>query len=191
MAEARAETVAYLKEVWGLLLAMGVGLAVVGLLAISSAFIATMAVVFIFGIELILGAVFQMVASVLARSWKGFTLNLLCGVLYLVAGIILFDHPVAVAAGITLVIAVGLLVGGILRVVMALTDRFEGWPLVMLTGVISILLGASIWRSWPYSTAWVIGLFVGIELLFTGVAWILLALAVRQASPTASAPAAA
>jgi uncharacterized membrane protein HdeD (DUF308 family) len=50
---------------------------------------------------------------------------------------------------------------------------------MLLNGIISVCLGISIWQQWPYSGLWVIGLFVGIEMLFCGWSWVMLGLAVR------------
>ena len=60
-------------------------------------------------------------------------------------------------------------------------SAISGWGWVVLNGVISVILGAAIWRQWPLSGLWVIGLFVGIEMLFSGLSWVMLGLAVRSA----------
>jgi uncharacterized membrane protein HdeD (DUF308 family) len=106
-------------------------------------------------------------------------LHLLVAVLYFIAGVLVIEHPGRSLAGLTLVIAAVLFVEGILRVVVALTERFHGWGWVLLNGVISLALGVMIWRQWPESSLWVIGLFVGIDLLFNGWSLIMLALALR------------
>jgi uncharacterized membrane protein HdeD (DUF308 family) len=62
----------------------------------------------------------------------------------------------------------------------AVLHRFSGWPWVVLNGVITLVLGVMIWRQWPESALWVIGLFLGIDLVFSGWTWVLLALAVRS-----------
>jgi uncharacterized membrane protein HdeD (DUF308 family) len=49
-----------------------------------------------------------------------------------------------------------------------------------LSGVISFLLGALIWRDFPAAAFWVIGTFVGIDFIFNGVSWIMLGLGLRQ-----------
>ena len=63
------------------------------------------------------------------------------------------------------------------------TERFSAWPWVLLNGVVTLLLGISIWRQWPESSLWVIGLFVGIDLIFNGWSWVMLALAARSSMP--------
>jgi uncharacterized membrane protein HdeD (DUF308 family) len=169
-----------LREIWAFLVGMGVALMILGIFAIGSSFIATMATVLVFGILLLLGALFQVITALWGRSWRGFFLHLLGGVLYLIVGIFMVDHPAEAALGVTLLVALGLFAGGILRIVMSVIERFEGWEWMLLSGVVSFLLGAAIWRQWPLSGLWVIGLFVGIEMLSSGLSWVMLGLAVRS-----------
>jgi uncharacterized membrane protein HdeD (DUF308 family) len=152
---------------------------ILGVVAIGSSFIATLATVLVFGILLLLGGLFQVVTSCWGRSWRGFFLHLLAGVLYLIVGVFMIDNPVETAVGLTLLVAAGLLVGGILRIVLSLVERFDGWGWALLNGVVSLILGAAIWRQWPLSGLWIIGLFVGIEMLFSGLSWVMLGLALR------------
>lgn len=174
-----------LREIWAFLVGMGIALMIVGIIAISSSFIATLTTVLVFGILLLLAAVFQVVTALWGRSWRGFFLHLLGGVLYLIVGVFMIDKPVEAALGVTLLVALGLLASGIIRVVVSVIERFDGWGWMLVSGVISLLLGVAIWREWPLSGLWVIGLFVGIEMLFSGLSWVMLGLAVRS---TAKAP---
>jgi uncharacterized membrane protein HdeD (DUF308 family) len=169
-----------LREIWAFLVGMGAALMILGAVAIGSSFITTLATVVVFGILLLLGALFQMVTAFWGRSWRGFFLHLLAGVLYLVVGVFMIDHPLETALGITLLVAVGLLASGILRIVVPALERFDGWGWMFLSGLVSLLLGIAIWRQWPFSGLWVIGLFVGIEMLSSGLSWMMLGLAVRS-----------
>ena len=63
------------------LIIMGIALIVLGMLAIGSSFIATLAIVLVFGLMLLVGAVFQFVTSFWARRWRGFFLHMIAGVL--------------------------------------------------------------------------------------------------------------
>ena len=87
-----------LREIWPFLLGMGIALIILGVVAIGLSFIATLATVMVFGILLLLGGLFQIVTALWGRSWKGFFLHLLAGVLYLVVGVFLIDYPVESAA---------------------------------------------------------------------------------------------
>ena len=164
------------------LIVMGVALIILGAVAMGSSFIATLATVLVFGLVLLLGAVFQVVTAFWAHRWRGFFLHMIAGVLYLVAGLFMIQNPVEAALGLTILVAVCLLVGGIIRIVMSVFERFEGWGWVFVNGLVSTLLGAAIWRQWPLSGFWVIGLFVGIEMFLSGLSWLMLGLALRPAS---------
>jgi uncharacterized membrane protein HdeD (DUF308 family) len=162
------------------LIGMGIALIVLGALAMGSSFITTLATVLVFGLLLLLGAAFQTVTAFWARRWKGFALHLVAGVLYFIAGVFLIENPMEGALGLTLLVAACLLGGGTLRVILSLVERFDGWGWVLLNGIVSVLLGAAIWMQWPLSGLWIIGLFVGIEMLLSGVSWLMLGLAIRS-----------
>jgi uncharacterized membrane protein HdeD (DUF308 family) len=173
-----------LREIWAFLLAMGIVLMVLGAVAVGSSFIATLATVVVFGILLVIGAILQVVTALWGRSWKGFFLQLLAGVLYLIAGVFMIQNPLEPAVGLTFLVAVCLAVGGTLRIVLSLMERFDGWGWALLNGVVSLLLGAAIWSQWPLSGLRFIGLFVGIEMILSGVSWVMVGLAVRAATKT-------
>jgi uncharacterized membrane protein HdeD (DUF308 family) len=89
-------------------------------------------------------------------------------------------NPALAAVTLTLLIAMMLIVAGLFRVFIAFSIplHHRGW--LILNGVISILLGAMIWSSWPRSGLWVIGLFIGIDMIFDGWTEIMLALSARS-----------
>jgi uncharacterized membrane protein HdeD (DUF308 family) len=174
-----------LREIWAFLTGMGIALMILGVAAISSSIIATFATVLVFGILMLLGAIFQVVTALWGRHWRGFFLHLVAGVLYLIAGMFMIENPLEAAMSLTFLIAVCLLVGGILRIGLSVAERFEGWGWVLLNGVVSTVLGVAIWKQWPLSGLWVIGLFVGIEMLFSGLSWVMLGLAVRSTTRAA------
>ena len=89
-------------------------------------------------------------------------------------------QPVLAAEGLTLVLAAAYLAGGMFRIVFALVERFPSWGWVLLNGIITLLLGIAIWGQWPASGLWVLGLFVGIDLIVNGATWLALAVGVRS-----------
>jgi len=173
-----------LREHWLLLLILGIGLALVGTFAIISSFVATLATVTFFGTLLLVGGILGLVNAVTCRNWRGFLVYLLAGILYSVVGLIMMNHPIAAAAGLTLMLAATFMAGGIIRIVVAAVEHFHGWAWVMVNGFISLFLGIFIWRHFPGDAFWVIGLFVGIDMIFSGWSWIFLALGIRSAFPT-------
>jgi uncharacterized membrane protein HdeD (DUF308 family) len=125
------------------------------------------------------------------KRWAGFFLDLLTGILYVVVGWMMVTNPRESALLLTLIIAMFLIFEGVFRIVAALTARYPHWGWVLFNGVISLLLGIMIWRQWPYSGLWVIGLFVGIEMLLNGWSLVMLSLMGRKLSeeaPTVGRP---
>src|SRR5439155_1679425 len=109
-----------------------------------------------------------------------FFLSLLIAILDLVVGLFMIEDPLRAAATLTLILAAMFLVGGLVRIIVALVERFPHWNWVLLDGVITFALGVLLWRKWPEDSLWTIGLFVGINLLFKGWTWVMLALTVRS-----------
>ncbi len=161
------------------LLVLGALLIVVGLVAIGSSFIATLATVMMVGTLLMIGGAVEVVDAFLGRGWRGFWMHLLAGLLYLVLGFLLIQHPLAAAAFFTLMLAAAFFIGGLFRIVVALSERFYGWGWVLLNGIVTLVLGILIWREWPAAAFWVIGLFVGIDMLFAGWSLVITALTIR------------
>jgi uncharacterized membrane protein HdeD (DUF308 family) len=174
-----------LRDNWGWLLAVGIALIVLGVVALGSE-ATPLAVALTFGFLLLMGGGAEIAAAFLARQWSGFFLHLLFGVLYLVVGMLMIIHPGVAVDALTLMLAAAFLAGGLLRIIIALSHRFSNWGWVLLNGVITFLLGVMIWQRWPEASERVIGLVVGIELIFAGWSWVALALAVRSLpKPTA------
>jgi uncharacterized membrane protein HdeD (DUF308 family) len=179
----RYEECMRLSHCSGWFLVLGIILIVVGALAVGSAFITTFAFILVFGILLLVGGTVQVVNAFLARSWGGFFVLLLAGLLQFVAGGLMIEHEKRAAVLFTLLLAIAFVVGGIMRIVFALRDRFPDWEWVLLNGVITLILGLAIWRQWPSDSIWVIGLFVGIDLIFSGWSWVMLGLLVKGPAP--------
>jgi len=177
-----------LRRSWGWFLALGIALIVLGTIAIGSAFYMTIASVFLFGWLLMIGGVMEAVHAFWRKRWAGFFLDLLTGILYVVAGWMMVTNPAESALMLTLIIAMFLVFEGVFRIVAALVARYPHWGWVLFNGVISLILGISIWRRWPYSGLWVIGLFVGIEMLLNGWSLVMLGLTAHKLPEEAPAP---
>jgi uncharacterized membrane protein HdeD (DUF308 family) len=102
------------------------------------------------------------------------------GVLYAVLGVLFLRHPGDALMAMTLFLACALMVGGLFRIIGSLMYRFPHWGWTLAGGIINLVLGIMIWQEWPGSSLLVIGLFVGIDLIFTGWIWVMLALAVKN-----------
>ena len=180
LSDAFVEEVNRVRSNWGLVLAFGMAQIIVGIVAVSFAFDATIASVLTLGIVLLISAGVQTAAAIWARGWGGFFLFLGLGILFGAAGFVMLVSPLAAAESLTLLFAVFCLVGGAFRIIVSLVERFPSWGWVVLNGAITILLGTAILARWPQSGLWVLGLFVGIDLIFNGASWSAIAVGVRR-----------
>jgi uncharacterized membrane protein HdeD (DUF308 family) len=124
------------------------------------------------------------------RGAGGVLWEFLVGVLYLVAGIYILINPVAGLASLTIVLAVYLFMEAILEFILALNlgkIKASGW--LWADGVVNLILAIMIWKTWPLSAGWAIGTLLGIGILFTAVARLMLSLDARQAAGGAGTPA--
>jgi uncharacterized membrane protein HdeD (DUF308 family) len=169
-----------LRRRWGWLVGLGAALILVGLLAVSYPVAATVTTVEVFGVLLLIGGAFEVAGGLWARGWGGFFLHLLCGMLSCFVGVVLLDRPLIGAEVYTVLLAVFFVASGLSRAVGSAARRYSGWGWGALSGAVTFVLGVMIWRQLPGSGLWVIGLFVGIDLLFSGWSWVMLGLAVRN-----------
>lgn len=169
-----------IKAHWGWVLALGIILIVVGMTAVGMPFVASLATAVAFGVLLLIGGAAQLAGAFWTRDWSGFLLTLLMGVLYTVLGLFFVRDPGEALLAMTLLLACVLIVGGLFRIIGSAMYQFPHWGWVLVGGVINLVLGIMIWQQWPFSGLWVIGLFVGIDLIFTGWTWLILALSVKN-----------
>src|SRR6188768_882974 len=165
-----------LHKQWWCFLLLGVSLVVLGSICIADPLIASVASVVVLGFLMLAGGITQIISSFWSGKWSGMLLHMLIGVLYAVVGYMFIDQPVVNMALLTKFLAIFLIVAGTFRIVSALMTRFHDWGWVLLNGIITLLLGLIINRQLPEASLWVIGLFVGIEMIFNGWAWIMLSL---------------
>jgi uncharacterized membrane protein HdeD (DUF308 family) len=165
---------------WLWFLVLGIALIVLGVILLGSPLLATLTTTMVFGVMLIVGGVFECVGAFWARQWSGFFLVLLSGVLSVIVGLLLLRRPVEAMVVITLLLACYLMVEGVFHMIAAFSVRYTSWVWPFLSGAVDLVLGLLIWAQWPSSSLWVIGLFVGISLIFRGVSWVMLALALKS-----------
>ncbi len=171
-----------LRAKWGWIVALGVVFLIAGIIALGSVVAATASAVMIVGIMMIMGGVAEIIAAFGVKTWGKFLFWLLLGALYVGAGIIAIGNPFAAATILTLMLGAALVVGGILRFFLAYQMREGGkpWGWVALSGVVTLLLGLMIVAQWPASSFFVLGIFLGIDLIFIGSGWISMGLALKN-----------
>jgi uncharacterized membrane protein HdeD (DUF308 family) len=173
----------HLRENWWWFLLLGILLAVCGTAALvfpTMTVVTSFAAVVVLGVALMVAGLATIVAALWAGKWSGLLVQLLVGILYVVAGFGLADSPGRSAAILTLFLASLFIVAGTFRAVAALMMRFPHWGWTLLNGLITLLCGVIIYRHFPDAALWVIGVLVGVDMLFQGWTWIMLAIAVRN-----------
>lgn len=172
-----------LSKNWGWLLALGILNIILGTIGLGMSVALTVASVVVFGVLLLMGGGIQLFNAFKCKGWKSIVGHIMIALLYIVAGIIMVSQPVQAGTTLTALIA-GLLIGvGLLRIVMAIQMKGKtGWGWLLLAGLVSLTLGGLIITQWPVSGLWVIGLFVALELIFHGWAYVFVALEARKSA---------
>jgi uncharacterized membrane protein HdeD (DUF308 family) len=166
-------------QYWGWFLAFGIGLVVLGMVAIVRSVAATVVSMLFFGWLLIFASGIEIAQAVLVGHWAGFFYHLLAAILFGITGLIIVTRPLLGAEVATVFMAMFFLIGGLFQLIGALAVASSGWGWQVADGIITFVLGVLVLAQWPASGLWVIGLFVGIDLIFFGGAWIELALGLR------------
>jgi uncharacterized membrane protein HdeD (DUF308 family) len=174
-----------LRHVWGWMLALGILMIVLGVVALFTIPVATLAAVLVLGWLLVFSGVVEAVHAFRVHSWGGAILHIVAAVLGIIAGMLVVTHPVAGALVWTLVIASFLSIVGVFRIVSALWLKYVNWGWALVDGLITLTLGIMVWAAWPVSGLWFLGLALGISLLFRGWSYVMMALAVRTLVPSA------
>lgn len=169
-----------LHKNWGWFLTVGILLIILGMFAVGAATLTTLATMFVIGSLLVAGGVIQGVNAIKTLHGGGFLINALAAILYCVTGILVLMHPEVGAITLTLLLAAFYTVSGLFKIVAAFAKHYAHWGWLAFSGFISLALGLMIWAQWPVSGLWVIGLFVGIDLIIVGWLWIAFAIAVKD-----------
>jgi uncharacterized membrane protein HdeD (DUF308 family) len=158
-----------------------IALLLLGITAVVRSVTATVATMLFFGWLLIIAAAIEVLQAIMVGHWAGFFHHLLAAILFGVFGVMLVAKPLISAEALTVVMGAFFLIGGLFQLVASLAVALPGWGWAAADGIITLVLGGLILAQWPTSGMWVIGLFVGIDLVFYGCAWIALAAGLRTA----------
>jgi uncharacterized membrane protein HdeD (DUF308 family) len=172
-----------LRRNWGWILAAGLCLILLGAVALSTVKFFTFGYVLYMGLLLMGSGIVGAIYAFQVRQWSGFFLALLVSVLDFIVGLLIVTHTGPTAVIMTLLLAAFFFVGGIFRLVASTMMQFPGWIWSALSGLVAILLGAAVWKQWPWDSMWVIGLFIGIELAVRGWSLVMFALMLRARVP--------
>lgn len=184
----RAAEAATLHEKWGWMVAFGAFLVLAGFVALGSVVGSTVLTVIFVGAAMIVSGLVEIAYAFAVRSWKKFFLWILIGLLYVVGGGAVVANPLLAAGFLTLLLGAGLVASGIVRTFLAFQlPKNAPRGFVVFSGVITLLLGGVILAKWPYSSLWVLGTFLGVDLIFAGASWMGYGLSLKRAEGDAEA----
>ncbi|HNP37572.1 MAG TPA: HdeD family acid-resistance protein [Woeseiaceae bacterium] len=162
-------------------LIVGIVAIVLGLAALVFPKAATTAV------ELLVGSILTVYGALGAKNafrhvrWNRFLWSLFGALFAFGAGLLLLLFPMTGVLSLTLLVAAFFLASGSFRVLLAVRLRpADRWVWLLLSGLLAITLAVAISVHWPELDIWVIGLLLGIDLIFSGFAAVLLAQAARR-----------
>lgn len=177
-----------IKRSVGWLIFLSILLIVLGIFAVFAPVWASAFFTAIMGWLAVISGAVMIVNSFTSKPVRGFWLNLVLGILYVIAGFYILSNIVAAVAILTLTFGILFIVEGIFTIIMGFTNktgRSMSW-LVVLNGIVTLLLGILVLNQWPSSALWLIGLYVGISLIFSGTSLLAAALAARRTVSNAS-----
>lgn len=164
---------------------LGILLIALGTLAIMFSTVSTLITIEYLALFLVMLGFVEIAKTFNMRSWKGFFFShLFVGLLFVIAGIFMMLNPMSNAIMLTLFWSLFFIVAGTIRIFTALTHTVPHQGIMILSGAINMILGILVFSQWPASGLWVIGLFVGIDVLFAG--WSLVALSSMTKTNTQS-----
>jgi uncharacterized membrane protein HdeD (DUF308 family) len=172
------------RSLWFVVL--GVIMLAAGLFAAADLLMATFVSVLMVGAMMIVGGLVEIVHAFGVRTWGGFTLWLLTGILYAAAGLLTFYNPLFATAVITLMIAASLVAAGAVRIWAGFTQLgSSGWGWIVAGGIVTLVVGLIIMLRWPINSLWVLGIFLAVDLMLQGVSYVTYGLGFKRSSASA------
>jgi len=169
------------KKNAGWLIVFGVLTIIFGILAIASPLMTGIAVSIMVGVLLVFMGGARVLAAFRSGKWGSGIWGTIVGVLAIVAGLITIFNPGVGLASLTMILAAYFLVSGVFEIVGAFKMRpLDGWGWGLFNGVIAVVLGFMIWRQWPISGAWAVGVLIGIHILLTGITMVVFGFGARR-----------
>ncbi|MGZ8160364.1 MAG: HdeD family acid-resistance protein [Methylobacter sp.] len=160
---------AYLQMHWRLFLAEGVFFVFLGLCAIVVPQFFTVAIVVFLGWILLFGGIVHVGRAFMFANMPGFGWWLFMGILQVIAGYLFITRPVAGALTLTMLMTVFFALEGVAKISLAFMMRpLANWGFIMFSGVTALVFALIIWISWSESAHWLLGLFLGINMVFLG-----------------------
>ncbi|KAF2992595.1 HdeD family acid-resistance protein [Methylocystis sp. MJC1] len=178
---------AHCRAKWGWIVALGALFIVGGIFALFNVFAATIVTVIYIAAAMVIAGAWEIVTAFHIKPWGRAVLWGVVGAITVFAGLATARYPLVAAMSLTALVGALLIAGGIMKLVLAYQLRdLSRWQLIALSGALSFLLGILILAEWPASGLYILGIFLGVNLLFEGVGWVAMGLAAKPAERIAA-----
>ncbi|MEM0964829.1 MAG: DUF308 domain-containing protein [Verrucomicrobiota bacterium] len=163
---------------WGGILSV-----ILGIAAISLPGVFTLGIEVFIGTLLVIGGLVQVFSAFGSIGSKNWLLAGFVGALTAVVGVLFLLNPLKGVVALTALLGIFFLVSGVFRLVAAIQLRGSGKAtgFAVVNAVITIVLGGLVLAEWPESSIYILGLFLGIDLIFIGLSLIAVSGAMKQA----------
>jgi uncharacterized membrane protein HdeD (DUF308 family) len=178
---------------WRLFLFQGAIMIVLGVLAVAAPVAATIAVDVYVGWLFLISGIVGFVAMFSAKDIPAFLWSLITAALSVTVGVLLIWKPVEGAVSLTIVLTAFFIAECIFQIAAATAYRDvigNSWGWMLVSGISDLALAAIIIVGWPVTAAWALGLLAGVNLITSGWAIVMAALAGRTMAHPAGAAAA-
>ena len=163
----------------------GVLLIILAILAAALPELAGVAGALVFGWILVLAGVFGLGSMFGERRHAHVIFSILSSLVALAAGLLIVWRPLIGVVTLAIFIGAYLLVDGFAMIGMAWDQRkraARGWPWLMISGVIDVLLGLLVLAMGPRASLLLLGFIIAIDLGIAGIALITLGVHARRAT---------
>jgi uncharacterized membrane protein HdeD (DUF308 family) len=170
-----------LKEATGMSIGWSIVMLALGVLAILMPFTTGIAVAIFVGWLMVFGGFAYVAYAFAAQGAGAFLWRLLLGIVYVVGGGYLAFHPGIALESLTLVVAAIFFVEGVIETIVFFEFRAlpgSGW--ILFDGLLTLVLAYLIWRPWPSSSSWAIGILLGINLIVSGATRLMYSVTARK-----------
>lgn len=171
MKQAQQQLLNYMQTHWRLFQFEGIFFILLGLAAIIVPQFFSVFIVIFLGWLIVIGGITQISRALFFRKVPGFGLWLSLGILQLIVGFLLIADPIAGVLTITMMLVLFFAVEGVIKIYMAVMMRpLPHWEYVLVSGVTALILAAVILVFWSETPQWILGLFLGINMIMLGIA---------------------
>jgi uncharacterized membrane protein HdeD (DUF308 family) len=176
-----------IKRASGWSIVLAILMIIAGIIAMFAPWEAGLVITLVVGWSAIFNGCAQIVFGFRTHGGWHIALEVILGIIYIIAGIFLLMHPLGGLLALTLFLASFLLVYGVFALVLAFRMRpHRGWGWVLFDGIVTILLGILIWAHWPLNSGWVVGTLFGISIFVSGITRLMVSLALRGVAKQAA-----